>query len=92
MGTLARSHWTDDDGSGTTGSLIDEAELQKIYDNVDAEVKSATYPLVQTKTVIDMVMAAQVGGSATTGIGGAITSAGFNSPVVISRWRDVVRV
>lgn len=30
-----RSHWTDDDGSGTTGTIINEAELQKIYDNID---------------------------------------------------------
>lgn len=33
---ITRSVWIDDDGSGTTGTIINNAELQKIYDNVDA--------------------------------------------------------
>jgi hypothetical protein len=31
-----RSTWTDDDGTGTTGTIINNAELAKIYDNIDA--------------------------------------------------------
>lgn len=92
MGTWARSTLTDDDGSGTTGSIWNNSELQKIYDNGDAETKSATYPLAQTKTVIDIVMAAQFGGSATTGVGGSLASLPFGNPIFISRWRDVVRL
>lgn len=34
--TITRSTWTDDDGSGTTGSIINNAELQKIYANIDS--------------------------------------------------------
>lgn len=56
MGTIARSTWVDDDGSGTTGSIVNNAELQKVYDNIDAEVKSATNSSTQTKQVIDMVL------------------------------------
>lgn len=57
MGTMARSHFTDDDGSGAAGSIINESELQKIYDNVDAEVKSASNPTVTTKSIIDCLLA-----------------------------------
>jgi hypothetical protein len=53
MGTIARSTLTDDDGSGTTGSIWNASELAKIYDNIDTEVKSATNPTVATKSVID---------------------------------------
>lgn len=33
--TATRSTWTDDDGSGSTGSIINNAELQKVYDAMD---------------------------------------------------------
>jgi hypothetical protein len=33
--TVFRSTLTDDDGSGTTGSIWNEAELSKIYDSID---------------------------------------------------------
>ncbi len=46
---VTRSTWTDDDGSGTTGSIIDNAELQAIYDNVDG---------IFTDTAVDAVEAA----------------------------------
>lgn len=32
---VTRSHWTDDDGSGTTGTIINEAQLQLIFDEID---------------------------------------------------------
>jgi hypothetical protein len=35
---ITRSIWTDDDGSGTTGTVLNNAELQKIYNNIDAYV------------------------------------------------------
>lgn len=92
MGTMSRSTWTDDDGSGTTGSIINNSELQKIYDNIDSEVKSATNALVQTKTVIDIVTAATIGGTAGTLVGGTLSTNLINSPIVISRWRDVMRL
>lgn len=57
MGTVSRSTLTDDDGSGTTGSIVNNSELQKVYDNVEAEVKSASNPTITTKSIIDNVMA-----------------------------------
>ena len=39
--TITRSTLTDDDGSGTTGSIVNNAELQKIYDNIDANAAGA---------------------------------------------------
>jgi hypothetical protein len=33
---ISRSVWIDDDGTGTTGTIINNAELQKIYNNIDA--------------------------------------------------------
>lgn len=35
VSTITRTHWTDDDGSGTTGTIINEAQLQAIYDAID---------------------------------------------------------
>jgi hypothetical protein len=33
---ITRSVWIDDDGTGTTGTILNNAELQKIYNNIDA--------------------------------------------------------
>lgn len=57
MGALTRTVWTDDDGSGTTGSIIDNAELQKIYDAVEGDVESPNNPTVTTKSVQDNLIA-----------------------------------
>lgn len=57
MATLTRVVWTDDDGSGTTGSIIDNAELQKIFDAIEADLESANNPAVTTKSVQDNVIA-----------------------------------
>jgi hypothetical protein len=38
---ITRSVWIDDDGSGTTGTVLNNAELQKIYNNIDALVGSS---------------------------------------------------
>lgn len=57
MGTTTRSTWVDDDSTGTTGSIINNSELQTIYNNIDTEVKSASFPSVTTKSVQDNVMA-----------------------------------
>lgn len=56
MASLTRSLWSDDDGSGTTGSVIDNAELQKIYDNIELDLESANYPTVTTKSIQDNVL------------------------------------
>lgn len=55
MGTMVRSSWTDDSGNGTSGTVINNSELQKIYDNIDAEVKSPTRPTIKTRDIIDQV-------------------------------------
>lgn len=36
-----RFHWTDDDGSGNVGSVINDAELQRILDYTDAAADAA---------------------------------------------------
>jgi hypothetical protein len=38
MGTINRTTLTDDDGSGTTGSILNNAELQSWYDAVEGEL------------------------------------------------------
>lgn len=32
---ITRTTWTDDDGTGTTGSILNNAQLQLIYDKID---------------------------------------------------------
>jgi hypothetical protein len=33
--TITRTTWTDDDGSGTTGTILNNAQLQAIFDAID---------------------------------------------------------
>ena len=40
---ITRSVWTDDDGSGTTGTVLNNAELQKIYNNIDGQIASGVW-------------------------------------------------
>ena len=40
---ITRSVWTDDDGTGSTGTIINNAELQKIYNNIDADFAVGTW-------------------------------------------------
>jgi hypothetical protein len=56
MGDVPRSVWIDDSGGGTDGTVLNNAELAKIYDNVNLEVKSAAFPTITTKAIIDAVM------------------------------------
>lgn len=46
----SRTTWTDDDGSGTTGTIINNAELQAIYDAVDG-IESAVRTVGVNATV-----------------------------------------
>lgn len=39
--TITRTTWTDDDGTGTTGTIIKNSELQLIYDKIDALLAGA---------------------------------------------------
>ncbi len=57
--TISRATWTDDDGTGTTGTIISNARLQAdVYDKIDAlftanmvwEINSASAQLTVTKT------------------------------------------
>lgn len=60
MGTLSRTTWTDDDGTGTYGSIINNTELQAIYGAVEGDIKSANFATVTTKSVIDNMLAGEV--------------------------------
>lgn len=55
---LTRFTWTDDSGGGTNGTVINNAELQKIFNEVDAaigqvvKVKTAAYTALVTDDLI----------------------------------------
>jgi len=58
MGTLARSAWQDNTlPDGSDGTPVNDAELQKIYDAVEGDVRSANFPVASTKSIIDDIMA-----------------------------------
>lgn len=78
---ITRSVWTDDDGSGTTGTPINNAELQKIYNNVDAFVPSAWTPYTP--------LWAGQGGTVAPTLGDGILSGRFHQ---IGSWVDVAIV
>lgn len=40
--SITRRTWTDDDGSGTTGTILNNAELQRLYDDIDAALLALT--------------------------------------------------
>lgn len=84
MGTMVRSTLTDDDGSGLTGSIVNNSELQKIYDNIDTEVKSATNPNVTTKAIIDRVSSG-LGVIQTTTSTGSVNDLALNAGVTVLR-------
>jgi hypothetical protein len=50
---------TDDDGTFTFGTAVDEAFIDQIYDQIDDQCHSATNPTVKPKTVTDEVVAAR---------------------------------
>jgi hypothetical protein len=55
---VPRSIWIDDSGSGLDGTVLNNAELQKIYDNIDLEVNSANFPSITAKSLKDGFIAA----------------------------------
>jgi hypothetical protein len=57
MGTLLRSVWQNSPGPADQGTPIGNEELQKIYNNVEAEVRSAYFTTITTKSIIDNLMA-----------------------------------
>jgi hypothetical protein len=74
---IGRSTWTDDDGSGTVGSPIGNAELQKIYDNIDAYIPAPTVTLSKLTTEQSVVSSAALTSVFTTSVpGGSLSTAG----------------
>lgn len=58
MGTLARTAWQDNTlPDGSDGTPVNNAELQKVYDAIEGDVRSANVPTVSTKSIIDDVIA-----------------------------------
>jgi hypothetical protein len=41
--SISRVSWTDDDGSGTTGTIINQAQLTAIYDSLETSWPWVTY-------------------------------------------------
>ena len=56
---LTRRTWTDDDGSGTTGTILNNAELQRIYDDVDP-LSPATSTITTTGTQTALALPAGI--------------------------------
>lgn len=48
--SVTRRHWTDDPGDGITGSILNEAELQRIYDDIDARKTVKPVSVTGTQT------------------------------------------
>jgi hypothetical protein len=49
--TISRTAWTDDDGTGTTGTVINNAVKTELYDQVDAALASVGNPANLTASV-----------------------------------------
>jgi hypothetical protein len=50
--SVVRFNWTDDDGSGTTGTPIDDGELQNILDAVDGAISQVTQAKTASYTAL----------------------------------------
>jgi len=57
MGDITRSSWTDDDGSGATGTILNQVELTAIYDAIEGDTRSANHSTVSLKSITDNLMA-----------------------------------
>jgi hypothetical protein len=57
MGTINRSEWLDDAGDNLSGSEVDNAKLQEIYDNIEDEVMSVNKPTITVRSIIDNLIA-----------------------------------
>jgi hypothetical protein len=57
MGTLARNAWQDSTGPADEGTVIGNAELQVIYDVVEGDIRSSSFPAITLKSVTDNLMA-----------------------------------
>lgn len=51
--SVTRRTWTDDSGAGTDGTILNNAELQRVYDDVDARWSRVTSTSTGTQTVIN---------------------------------------
>jgi hypothetical protein len=75
--TITRTAWTDDDGSGTTGTVINNAVKTELYGQIDAVLATVFTSTTELKsTVVTSGLTAV--GTITTGVwnAGAITSSG----------------
>ena len=55
--TITRTHWIDDDGTGTTGTIINDAAKQEIYGQIDAAL-ALVQPSADIGTWLDVPFAA----------------------------------
>lgn len=75
--TLTRTAWTDDDGSGTTGTVINNAEKTALYDQIDAALAKLVTPMhsgitsVANGTTVETDLATYSLTAATLGTNGA---------------------
>ena len=53
MGTIPRTYWQNSTGAPNSGTPVNNEELQKIYDAVEADIRSANFPFVSAKSIID---------------------------------------
>jgi len=54
---ITRTAWTDDDGSGLTGTLINNAEKTSLYDQIDGRWSEVTTTLTGTQNALDFSQA-----------------------------------
>lgn len=59
MSQVTRQAMTDDSGVFTDGTIVDEAFVDQIYDQVDDQCHSSTNPTVKPKAITDEVVAAR---------------------------------
>src|SRR6266851_4890847 len=81
---ISRSTWTDDDGSGTTGSIINNAELAKIYDNIDALVPAAGTIINTVNATYSTETTNNTSTLADSGLTASITPSATSSKVLVT--------
>lgn len=60
MPTIARTPIIDDDGTGTTGTVVDNAWKQELYDQIDGLGTSLTPPTPTPPSDAQQILAVQV--------------------------------
>lgn len=78
--SIGRTAWTDDDGTGTTGTVIDNAEKTELYDQIDALKSRVTLTLTGVQNNVSITASSKEADVVLLNNASALTISGIVAP------------